>query len=159
MKKILIGLVLALAACSNELPENGKDGASCTVSESEEGATIACEDGTQVFLPNGEDGDDGTNGSNGEDGLNGSDARSCIVSDFDGFTCLECPDAPFVCFDHAEFCGENAHVAADLGNSCYCDGGYILVGQDCVPDICTANNWYRDGECDTFCPSLDPDCL
>lgn len=26
-------------------------------------------------------------------------------------------------------------------------------------DVCARNGWYGDGECDSFCPSPDPDCL
>ncbi|MFH1807764.1 MAG: hypothetical protein ABIJ09_03410 [Pseudomonadota bacterium] len=32
-------------------------------------------------------------------------------------------------------------------------------GTDAGSDRCASNGWYGDGECDTFCPQPDPDCL
>jgi hypothetical protein len=54
---------------------NGADGQSCSMAESEEGITITCPDGSEVFLANGTDGTDGTDGTNGLDGAVGADGE------------------------------------------------------------------------------------
>ena len=59
--------------------EDGEDGASCSVSDNEDGtSTISCEDGTEVIV---EDGQDGQDGEDGEDGADGEDGSSCSVED------------------------------------------------------------------------------
>ena len=57
---------------------DGADGSSCTVERGEDaegnpGAWIRCEDGTSVFIRDGENGNNGQNGANGNDGDDGDD--------------------------------------------------------------------------------------
>lgn len=68
--------------------ENGSNGRSCAVVAEINGAKIVCEDGSEVLITNGtngqngQDGADGQNGgdgSNGQDGSNGSDGQDALI--------------------------------------------------------------------------------
>jgi len=77
MKKFLMFVcALSFIGCDGigflEAPE---DGASCTVAQADGGALVICEDGTEVFLPDGSNGASGSDGINGEDGTNGADGE------------------------------------------------------------------------------------
>lgn len=55
---------------------DGTNGTSCSVEESETGATISCDDGTSVEIANGTNGLNGESGSQGEAGLDGTDGEN-----------------------------------------------------------------------------------
>ena len=83
MKKVLLAIMigLMLASCDNsvgfevmrdleDIPEPVQN---CSVESVEGGALITCPDGSEAFVPNGQDGEDGTDGMDGQDGEDGSD--------------------------------------------------------------------------------------
>lgn len=55
---------------------NSKNGSNCSTEAAENGAKIICEDGTESFIENGEDGLNGENGVDGADGQNGVDGSN-----------------------------------------------------------------------------------
>lgn len=76
-KNILIIAIIIMFGCSNETsrviiekPENGKDGTSCSVTQTTNGALINCADGSSVFVENGRDGEKGDTGDQGAPGQN-----------------------------------------------------------------------------------------
>lgn len=79
---LALGGMLA-AGCSGKSGQNGKDGTSCTLTASDGGAVIRCEDGTSFTVTNGTN---GTNGVNGADGGPGKDGTSCMLTGADGGT-------------------------------------------------------------------------
>lgn len=78
--KFFIGLsvLLAFGACSS-LPSadiQTKTNSSCTVTKTQDGAIVTCPDGSEVFIPQGENGKDGIDGQDGQDGRDGTDGKN-----------------------------------------------------------------------------------
>lgn len=65
----------------------------CTVTQAQDGALIECSDGTQAFIPNGQDGANGQDGRNGTDGQDGQDAS------LPAQLCLKPIHGPIKCYE------------------------------------------------------------
>jgi hypothetical protein len=72
MKISFVLLTLLLSACSGSA---GSDGTDCHTEKTKDGARIWCDDGTQTFLKDGQDGADGDTGADGQDGAKGADGQ------------------------------------------------------------------------------------
>lgn len=88
---VLLVLII-MSGCAGPKGENGVDGrdgidgTSCTVTATNTGSIVSCNDGTYAFINNGTNGIDGingTNGTNGLDGLNGVDGNDSIIQIID----------------------------------------------------------------------------
>jgi len=106
----------------------GEDGTSCSVSDTEDGVTITCTDGTSATVLDGADGAagadgsgcsvsdtedgatitcdgtsatvlDGADGAAGADGLDGADGSGCSVSDTEDGVTITCDDGTFAIVD------------------------------------------------------------
>ena len=74
MKKLMLFMFCALAiACTP--PQDGADGESCFVEQTNGGALVTCGDGTVAVLYDGADGPDGVAGQAGTDGQDGVDGQ------------------------------------------------------------------------------------
>jgi hypothetical protein len=105
--------MFGFVGCAGEAGVDGQNGNSCTVVHGEDGgATLTCEDGTNVVIrsgvdgQNGEDGADGQNGEDGADGQNGEDGRDgkpgqdgavcSVADDGEGNKNITCPDGTYI---------------------------------------------------------------
>lgn len=99
MKKVLLtGLLLMTIGCTKDhsvtattqkgekgdVGSSGLNGQSCSVSESNTGATFTCPDGTTAFVKNGSstNGSLGPRGDTGQSGLSGSNGHNSIIKTF-----------------------------------------------------------------------------
>lgn len=55
-------------------------------------------------------------------------------------------------------CGQTGGPEAGPNPGMTKDEARAMGKADNGEDFCADNNWYGDGECDTFCPQPDPDC-
>lgn len=75
MRILFLSIVLILAGCSQSRYVYKKP-QECTVVDTDNGAQVSCPDGTEVFIP---DGNDGVDGSDGADGIDGSDGVDAVL--------------------------------------------------------------------------------
>lgn len=61
----------------------GDDGGSCSVTVTDAGALIQCEDGTTALVTNGSNGSDGLDGQDGVDGADGAPGLNALVEVID----------------------------------------------------------------------------
>lgn len=92
MKYLLLSLLMFFG-CSDRYSSTlgpdgnpGKNGSSCSVSKTDNGAFISCADGTSQLVT------DGSNGVNGTNGLNGLPGGNCSVSQQPQGALITCPD-------------------------------------------------------------------
>ncbi|MBU1239328.1 hypothetical protein KKF84_06665 [Myxococcota bacterium] len=163
MNWILLTLItLYIASCSGSTE-------SCTVVDNGDGThTLRCDDGTEVTLQNGEDGEDGSNCSiadNGdgtytmtcEDGTevtfqDGEDGSNCAVTNNgDGTITIACDDGTEVTFDEGEN-GSSCTVTdnGDGSSTLSCDDGTSVLlntGTSCAVtrSACTETVTCDDG--------------